>query len=77
MFDARRVRPDTVTQTALWCGGVPVEELDALDPAQRFPGINVPTADGVKRASDGMFIIRLSDGTFEVLTQEQYNIIQK
>lgn len=77
MFDARKVRPDTVAQTALWCGGVPVEEIDALDSEKRFPGINVQCGDDVKRASDGDFIIRYPDGQFDVLKPHEYRQIQK
>jgi hypothetical protein len=64
--EARTLTENNVWELATWCGGNPVVEHDALDHDKTSPGINVPTKDGVERASLGQTIIRKNDGTFEV-----------
>jgi hypothetical protein len=64
--EARSVRYDNARELEEWCGGVAVVEIDAVDPDQSSPGINVPVKGEVKRASLGDMIIRHSDGTFDV-----------
>lgn len=65
------VTSETVNVIAAWCGGQSVEEFepfaDVNAEPKRLPGVNVQTRDGVKRASDGDYVIKLSDGSFDVL----------
>lgn len=51
---------------AFWCSGGLVEEIDPFDASLRFKAINVPTHDGVKRASQGDTIIQHENGLFDV-----------
>lgn len=57
---------------ALWCSGVPVVEHDALNYSQTYPGINLMTKNGPKRASDGDYVIKHSDGWFEVQKPSEF-----
>lgn len=63
---ARTLTERNAAELADWCGGRLVTEHDALDGSKTFPGINVPTKDGVERASVGDTLIHKSDGTFEI-----------
>lgn len=63
---AAQLRPDNITVVSVWSGAVPVVEHDALDYEMTFPALNVPTRDGTKRASQGDYVIRLADGSFDV-----------
>lgn len=49
---------------AQWCGGQLVEEISAVDDRQKFVGINIPTLEGVMRASEGDFVIKGTRGEF-------------
>jgi hypothetical protein len=64
--EARTLSETNSAELAGWCGGLPVVQHDALDPGKAIPGINVPTAKGVERASLGDMIIRRDDGQFEI-----------
>lgn len=68
--EARTLSQENASFLAAWCGGKLVNEQDAISPHINTPGINVPTANGVERASMGDTIIRKSDGTFEVFKNE-------
>jgi len=63
--DARTVNPRNTEELARWCGGLAVEQFDAVEGTKR-PGLNVPTATGVQRAQVGDTIIQSDDGTFEI-----------
>lgn len=63
---ARQLTADSITVISVWCHGQTVVEHDALDYDMTFPALNVPTADGPKRASQGDYIVRLGDGSFDV-----------
>lgn len=65
--EIRLVAPHTAHEIAEWCGGVVVEEINAMDPEKKQPGINVPCGDEVKRASCGMGVQLKHDGTFDVV----------
>lgn len=64
--EARVLTIKNASHLAEWCRGKLVNEQDALTPHINQPGINVPTSNGVERASLGDSIIRNTDGTFEV-----------
>jgi hypothetical protein len=65
--EARTVTPDTAYAISVWCGGVLVEEINAVDPSKSQPGINVPCGNEVKRASVGSAVVLKHDGTFDVV----------
>lgn len=67
MAEFREVWENTAEDIAQWCKGRVVEEIDALDSSKRFPAVNVPCKDGVKRARIGQAVILCDDGYFEVL----------
>lgn len=62
--EARKLTPDTAEDIAQWCGGRLVEETDALDASLKYVGINIPTLEGVMRASEGDYVIRGVQGEF-------------
>lgn len=63
-IEARQVTPDTVADIVAWCGGVQVEEQDALDPNRTYVGVNVPTLSGVVRVSEGDYVAKSPQGGF-------------
>lgn len=63
---ARQLTADSITIISLWSGAQPVVEHDALDYEMTFQALNVPTNEGPKRASQGDYIVRLDDGSFDV-----------
>jgi len=69
---ARTLTEKNAAELAAWCGGKSVVEHDALDDEKTSPGINVPTRDGVERASLGDSIIKNHDGTFGVFKNSTY-----
>lgn len=64
--EARTLTATNAVQLAGWCGGLPVVQHDALDEGKTTAGVNVPTVNGVERASEGDIIIRRDDGKFEI-----------
>jgi hypothetical protein len=52
------ITKDNVEEVAIWCGGEPVTEIDALHKTVTYVGINVPTVNGVERASETDFIFK-------------------
>ncbi len=63
-----RLASDNAIVAAGWCDGRIVEEIDALDPAKTYAGINVPGQNhrAVARASEGDYIVKYAGGNFEV-----------
>lgn len=73
-IEAFQLDVDNAEELANWCGGVLVEEITpATDEAEeiRQPGINVPTPEGMLRASVGDYIWR-SGVDFAVTTQSEF-----
>lgn len=64
--EAKTLTQNNALELAAWCQGRAVVEHDALDHSKTSPGINVPTVDGVERASLGDMIIRNNDGSFRI-----------
>lgn len=64
--ESRIVTETNSKELALWCGGNPVVEHDALDHNVTYGAVNVPCGGEVRRASIGDMIIRKDDGTFDV-----------
>jgi len=73
--EARVVEPSTVIDTAMWCGGLAMEDHDAITRDGRQVGINVPTLAGVVRAIEGSYVVRNENGHFEVMSSEEFNTI--
>ncbi len=64
--EAAQITSDNVKDLTAFCGGLIVEELNPFDTHQTFVGINVPTPDGRRRASEGDYVVRNHNGEFRV-----------
>jgi hypothetical protein len=64
---AEMLTVDRATPISMWANAMAVEEIDPTDSTLRFPGLNVQTKDGVKRASLGDYVVKHSDGSFDVV----------
>ncbi len=71
--EAAEVLPATVNEIAVWCKGVEVVEIDPFNPALRYVGVNVPTAEGNKRASQYTFVVKDYAGDFFVLEDWKFH----
>lgn len=56
--EAIQLTPESVQRAAQWCGGVEVEEIHPTDSSKRFVALNIPTLEGVQRASEGDYIVK-------------------
>lgn len=65
MIEARTLSMHNVEEVAEWCGGMVVQEHDALDHSVAFPAINVQCGNEVRRASLGDTIVE-QNGVFSV-----------
>jgi hypothetical protein len=63
---AMKLTKDNVQEVVKWCGGLEVKEHDPLNPGQTFVGVNVPTASGNVRLSEGQYLLQSSSGSFYV-----------
>lgn len=59
--EAEQLCPENADRLAMWCGGALVEEYDPFDKTKKFVAMNVPTINGMRRASEGDYIVK--DGT--------------
>jgi hypothetical protein len=64
---ARQLTADSVTIISVWCHAEIVAEHDALDYDMTFQALTVPTNNGPMRATQGDYIVRRADGSFEVV----------
>lgn len=62
----QRVTEENAPFLAFWCGGTWITEIDPFDSEKRYRAVNVPTANGVERASRGDTIVKHENGTFGV-----------
>jgi len=62
-IEALQLKPENAEQLAAWCGGQLVAQHDALG-GREYVGLNIPTLEGVMRASEGDWIIRGLRGEF-------------
>lgn len=69
---AIQVTPETITQAELFSSGQQVLEIDPLDSSITYVGINVPTLDGVKRASEGDYIVKELGGQISVVRKHVF-----
>lgn len=65
--EAGKVGTDPIENIVNWCGGQIIEERDAIT-GERAEAVNVKTAGGRKRASVGQYIVKISTGTFAVIS---------
>lgn len=66
VVEAHQLQADCVYILRMWCKGIIIEEIDAEDSKKRYVGINIPTLEGVIRASENDYIIKGVSGEFEV-----------
>ena len=66
-LEVEAVQLDKENSTAIsdWCKGLEVIEHDAVDLSLDYVGVNVPTRMGMRRASQGDFVVKSWTG-FEV-----------
>lgn len=64
--EAIQLLPETVETAAMWSGGMVVTEYDAINRSQKFVAMNIPTITGVKRASEGDYIVKDAAGAITV-----------
>ena len=64
VIQAEKLSKDNAEELARWCGGRVVEEQDALDRSTTYVGVNIPTLEGVMRASEGDYIVKGVEGEF-------------
>jgi hypothetical protein len=69
---AIQVLPADVDRAALWCGGVKIEEYDAVDSSRKFVALNIPTINGVERASEGDYVMKTRDGGFRAVPKREF-----
>ena len=74
VVEAVQLTKHNVKEVAEWCVGREVEEIDALDPEKRWVGINVITWEGLKRLSEGDFLVLDAMGDFHIRWPEQFEI---
>lgn len=70
--EAYLLTPVTANALAVWTGGQIVEEIDPIDRAKRYVGINIATIAGVIRASENMYIVKHQDGHFDVMSARDF-----
>ncbi len=58
IVEAKQLKADNAEDIARWCGGKVVTEYDAMDSDIRYVGLNIPTLEGVMRASQGDYVIK-------------------
>lgn len=58
IVEAVQLTAENVKAASFWSGGTEVVEIDPFDDSIRFAALNVETPDGVKRASEGDWIVR-------------------
>ncbi len=71
--EAAEVMPSTVKDITAWCKGVEVVEIDPFNSTNTFVGINVPTPEGNKRASQYNFVVKDYAGDFSVLEDWKFH----
>jgi hypothetical protein len=71
---AIQLRSDNAESVAEWCGGQTVEEIERHeDGEKRFVGLNIPTLDGVIRASEGDYVVKEAHGGFTKISAQEFS----
>lgn len=63
-IEANELTKENAEAVAVWCGGRLIEEIDPHTPTNRYVGINIPTLEGMMRASEGDYVIKGVQGEF-------------
>lgn len=71
--DIKQVTAESAESIAEWCEGKLVHEIDPDDETITHAGVNVPTVQGVKRASSGSYVTKNVYEEFDVVTEHEYN----
>lgn len=66
------VIPENRDEIERFCGGIIITEHDPEDHTKTYIGVNVPTLEGVIRASEGDFIVRSEAGRYSVEKREDF-----
>lgn len=74
IVQARCLKKDLAEDIAQWCGGLLVTEIDA-ETDETFVGINVPTREGMARASQNDWIVQGEQGDFWPVPAGQFEAI--
>lgn len=69
---ALQLSPASIDEAVRWTGGRRVEEKNPFDEDQITVGLNIPTMEGVVRASEGDYILQSWEGGFKVMSQQQF-----
>ena len=64
VIQAWRFTPAEADDIAAWCGGRVIAEAKPSDPTDVYWGLDIPTLEGVMRASIGDYVIRGVKGEF-------------
>lgn len=62
-IEANELTKENAEAVAIWCGGRLIDEFDAIT-GDKYVGINIPTLEGVMRASEGDYVIKGVQGEF-------------
>jgi hypothetical protein len=71
--EAAVLTKENARDLAVMCHGLEVEEQNPFSPDEIYVGINVPTPDGKKRASEGDILVRNYKGEFRVLRPHTFH----
>lgn len=63
-IEAMELRRNNAVECAAWCGGREIYDAKPSDPNDVYVGVDIPTLEGVMRASVGDYIIRGVKGEF-------------
>jgi hypothetical protein len=69
---AIQLTPDSFDRARIFCGGVPVTEMDPFDSKKQFVAPNIPTIAGTVRAGQGDYIIKDAFGVISVLSAKEF-----
>ncbi len=61
---ASKLTPGNIKELAGWCEGQVIVEQDALDSSIMFVGLNISTPEGMKRVSQGEYLVQMGDEFF-------------
>ncbi len=61
---AAKLTPENLKELAGWCEGFGVLEHDALDYNVTSVGLNIPTPEGMKRVSEGEYLVMMGGEFF-------------
>jgi hypothetical protein len=70
LIEAVQLTKENLEEVLEWSGGFEVEEIDALNHELKFVGLNVVTALGPRRCSEGEWLIKNKDGWFFVMKSD-------